>query len=125
MSLTVLESPSWSQTVLDSPSWSQTVLDSPILNSVQSQIVLDSSRQSKTVSESMKAQMLMHNSGRYIRMCVCPTILILFKVYVYLFQDFFVLNFLKFFNKLCNGSSGLWSVATSISGGIFIFNENE
>ena len=45
--------------------------------------------------------MLMHNSGRYVRLCVRPTILILFKVYMYCFLDFFVLNFLKFLNKLC------------------------
>ena len=69
-----------------------------------------------------KARMLMHNSGRYVRLCVRLTILILFKVYMYCFLDFFVLNFLKFLNKLCfYGANGLWSGATSISDGIFIF----
>ena len=67
-----------------------------------------------------KARMLMPNSGRYVRLCVRPTILILFKVCMYCFLDFFVLNFLKFLNKLWNyGENGLWSGATSISDGIF------
>ena len=40
---------------------------------------------------------------------------------MYCFLDFFVLNFLKFLNKLCiYGANGLWSGATSISDGIFI-----
>ena len=49
----------------------------------------------------------MHNSDRFVRLCVRPAILIFFKV-------------LKFLNKLCvYGSNGLWSGATFISDGIF------
>ena len=70
-----------------------------------------------------KARIMMHNSGRYIRLCVRPTILILFKVYMYSYLDFFVLNFPEFLNKLCiYGANGLWSGATPISDGIFFFH---
>ena len=69
--------------------------------------------------------MLMHNSGRYVRLCVRPTILILFKVYMYCFLNFFVFNFLKFLNKLCiYGANGLWSGATSIFDGIFFISRS-
>ena len=65
--------------------------------------------------------MLMPNSGRFVRLCVRLTIFNLLKVYMNLFSDFFVLNFLKFLNRLrIYGANGLWSGATPISDGIFI-----
>ena len=64
--------------------------------------------------------MLMHNSGRYVRLCVRPTILILFKVYMYCFLDFFCFKFSKVLKQIMfYGANGLWSGATSISDGIF------
>ena len=42
-----------------------------------------------------KARMLMHDSGRYVRLCIRLTIPILFKVYMYLFLRFFCLKFSK------------------------------
>ena len=67
--------------------------------------------------------MLMYNSSRYVRLCLSPTILILFKVSSICFLNLFVLNFLMFLNKLCiYESNGLQSGATSISDGIFFYH---
>ena len=70
-----------------------------------------------------KARMLMPNSGRFVRLCVRLTFLNLLKVYMNLFLRFFCFEFLKFFNWLCiYRSNGLWSGATPISDGIFLFS---
>ena len=44
--------------------------------------------------------MLMHNSGRYVRLCVRLTIPNLFKVYMYLFLRFFCFKFSKVLKQI-------------------------
>ena len=44
--------------------------------------------------------MPMHNSGQYVRLCVRPPILILFKVHMYLFLKFCYFKFSKVLKQM-------------------------